>query len=236
MAAAELTGTGARTLPGGLSRAWAQAYSAIWAATLGAAALVAAIGPLNQPVQRLLGLRLDANGTPPPHPAHVVALAAHNFPIAAWPLLIGVLGAHRKPVGRHVADAVLIACLSINVLPVGAALGAYGPALLPYVPQLPLEWAGLALGASAWLMQRRRALAASQGVAVAALIGIVLICAAAVETLAVPPQPPRRTLAVASRTNSRGGLRRGPVDIPVATTDKELKDEASGHGRPTPTQ
>ena len=84
-------------------------------------------------------------------------LAAHNIPIVAWPLLLGVLGAHRHRLARQSPTAsagVLIA----NTLPVGAALGAYGAALLPYLPQLPLEWAGLALGASAWLVQRRRAL------------------------------------------------------------------------------
>ena len=68
----------------------------------------------------------------------------------------------------------------------GAALGAYGARLLPYIPQLPIEWAGLALGASAWLLQRRRALTVPEGLALLALTVCVLLCAAVIETVAVP--------------------------------------------------
>jgi uncharacterized membrane protein len=123
---------------------------------------------------------------PPPDLAHVLALAAHNIPIAAWPLLLGVMGAHRHRLARKIADAVLAGCILANTVPVGAALGAYGPPLLPYIPQLPLEWAGLALGASAWLVQRRRALGVREGLLCLALIACVLLCAATLETVAVP--------------------------------------------------
>ena len=153
-------------------------------ATLSAAALVAT--RLSVAVHHLLGLRLDPNRNPPPHIGHVLALAAHNIPIAAWPLLLGVVGAQRHRLGRQIADTAVLACIIVNILPVGAALGAYGAPLLPYVPQLPLEWAGLALGASAWLIQRRRALTVREGLALLALIAGVLLCAAVVETVAVP--------------------------------------------------
>ena len=113
--------------------------------------------------RRLLGLALSAQRNPPPQVGHVLALAAHNIPIAAWPLLLGVIGAHRHRLATHVADGVLLACIIANTLPVGAALGAYGTAVLPYIPQLPLEWGGLALGASGWLVQRRRALTVQRG-------------------------------------------------------------------------
>ena len=73
-----------------------------------------------------------------------------------------------------------------NVLPVGAALGAYGPPLLAFIPQVPFEWAALALGASAWLMQRREPLAVREGLALFAVIGGLLLCAAVLETVAVP--------------------------------------------------
>ena len=79
------------------------------------------------------------------------ALAAHNLPIAAWPLLLGVLGAHRHRLGPACHRRRSAGVHHRDTLPVGAALGAYGAALLPYLPHLPLEWAGLALGASAWL-------------------------------------------------------------------------------------
>jgi hypothetical protein len=166
---------------------WLHAYAGVWMATLAPAALVAVVGrPLAQPARRLLGLALSAPRNPPPHVWHVLALAAHNIPIASWPLLLGVLGAHRHRLATHVADGVLLACIIANTLPVGAALGAYGTALLAYIPQLPLEWGGLALGASGWLVQRRRALTASEGIGVFVLIACVLLCAAALETVAVP--------------------------------------------------
>jgi len=68
----------------------------------------------------------------------------------------------------------------------GIGGGVYGTALLAYIPQLPLEWGGLALGASGWLVQRRRALTASEGIGVFVLIACVLLCAAALETVGVP--------------------------------------------------
>ena len=68
----------------------------------------------------------------------------------------------------------------------GAALGAYGAPLLPYLPQLPVEWGGLALGVSAWLVQRRRALTVAEGLGLLVLIAGVLLCSGALETVAVP--------------------------------------------------
>jgi hypothetical protein len=178
---------GRRWLPAGLPAAWLYAYTTVWIATLAAAALVALAGqPLALPVRHLLGLALTAHRNPPPRIEHVLALAAHNIPIAAWPLLLGLMGAHRHRLATHIADGVLLACIILNTLPVGAALGAYGARLLPYLPQLPLEWAGLALGASAWLVQRRRALTVPEGLGLFALIASVLLCAAVLETVAVP--------------------------------------------------
>ena len=59
-------------------------------------------------------------------------------------------------------------------------------ALLPYIPQLPLEWAGLALGVGAWLLQRRPALTGREGLALLALTACVAARAAVIETVAVP--------------------------------------------------
>jgi hypothetical protein len=174
-------------LPPGLLRAWLPCYVAIWIATLSVALLVALCGQsLAHPARQMLALRLEPQSTPPPHPGHVLALAAHNIPIAAWPLLLGVIGAHRHRLARQIADTVLVACIIANTLPVGAALGAYGSTLLPYIPQLPLEWAGLALGAAAWLVQRQRAISVREGLQWLGLIALLLLCAAVVESVAVP--------------------------------------------------
>ncbi|HYM55447.1 MAG TPA: hypothetical protein VES97_08800 [Solirubrobacteraceae bacterium] len=186
MATAELTRADRRwRLPLGLRSAWLRVYIAIWTATLGSAALVALCGAAAKaPVRGLLRLRLKPNAAP--ELGHVVALASHNIPIAAWPLLLGVIGAHHRRLGRKVADVVLLTCILVNTLPVGAALGAYGTPLLSYIPHLPVEWGGLALGASAWLLQRRRALGVPEGLALLVLTTCVLLGAAVVETVAVP--------------------------------------------------
>ncbi len=174
-------------LPAGLRGACLDAYAAIWTATLTAAFVVAVAWQiLARPVHELLGLRLTPITNPPPDIERVMALAAHNVPIAAWPLLLGVMGAHRNPRARRIADCLVLACMSGNVLPVGAALGAYGAALLPYIPQLPLEWAGLALGAGSWMVQRRRVVTAREGLVWFALIAVALVAAATLETFGVP--------------------------------------------------
>jgi hypothetical protein len=176
-----------RWLPAGLLRMWLYAYTAVWASTLAGAAVVGLAGqPLAAPARGLLGLTLSARHNPPPQLGHILALAAHNLPIASWPLLLGVLGAHHHRLATHVADGLLLACIIANTLPVGTALGAYGTALLPYIPQLPIEWGGLALGAAGWLAQRRAALTMKEGFGLFVLIAGVLLCAAIVETAAVP--------------------------------------------------
>jgi hypothetical protein len=172
---------------GELRRAWLFAYAATWVLTLVSAALLA-INPagLDGPVRYVLGATLDPQRNPPPSIGHVLLLLAHNLPLASWPLLLGVVGAHRRHLARQAADMLVAAVFTVNILTVGAGLGVYGLPLLPYIPQVPLEWAALALGASAWLMQRRDPLTGRQGAALFALIAGVLLCAAVLETVAVP--------------------------------------------------
>lgn len=190
MAAAELSPrrrARGRWLPAGLGAAWVRAYAAVWLGALAAAALVTVVGhPLILPARGLLGATLSARHNAPPQLGHVLVLAAHNIPIFSWPLLLGAFGAHRSRFQTRVADGLLVACIFVNTAQVGVGLGAYGWALLPYLPQVPLEWAAGALGVSAWLIQRRRALTVREGLAMFALIAVVLVCAAALESVAVP--------------------------------------------------
>jgi hypothetical protein len=223
MAAAELTPPATSRLRGELQRGWLAAYGAVWAATLASALIVGAVGPMKTPVRNLLRLHLHASETPVPGLRHVVALAGHNLPIAAWPVLLGVAGAHRSQLGRRLADTVVVAAIAANILPAGAALGAYGPALLPYVLQLPLEWAGLALGSTAWLAQRDRTLTVREGLAILTITAVALLCAASIETFAVPHQQ--------HAANLRGGRYGRSHDTPIEPITEELKHEASGHGR-----
>jgi hypothetical protein len=185
MAAAELSPSELRA-PVVVS-AWARAYAAVWVVTLLAAAIVAGSGPaVRHEVRALLGLRLHAASNPPPSAERIGALALHNIPIACWPVLLGVFGAYRQRWSRLTCD-VLVACwLVANTVPVGAALGSYGVRLACFVPQLPIEWGGLALGASGWILQRRRPLTCRRGIALATGCAGVMVAAAIVEAVGPP--------------------------------------------------
>jgi hypothetical protein len=168
-------------------RTWLITYGAIWALTLGCAAIVAILGrPLSLHVHHLLELRLSPQTNPPPRLSRVLELAARNIPIVSWPLLLGAVGAQRSRLGRLLADWLVLASATANATPVGAAVGAYGVALLPYVTQLPLEWGALAVGAGSWLENRRRAMSFKQCLARFAAVVCLSLCAAVVETAAVP--------------------------------------------------
>jgi hypothetical protein len=176
-----------RWLPAGLWRQWLYAYGGVWAATLAPAILIAPVRQaLKAPIRSVLKATLSAQHNPPPTLGHVLVLAAHNIPLTAWPLLLGPFGAHRSRFQTHLADGLLVACVTVNTLQVAVALDAYGSALLPYVPQLPVEWAAYALGASGWLLQRKHALGARERRRVFALIVCLVVLAAVLETIAVP--------------------------------------------------
>lgn len=188
MAAAELSNRvlGAEPAP---ARAFALAYAGVWTATLSGWVALELLGSgAQRQTRELIGARLQASVNPAPHLGHVLALSAHNLPIAAWPLLLGVIGAHRQRIARLGADVLVAVAMFVNTAPVGAALAAYGARLIAFVPQLPLEWAALALGAAAWLCQRERALKPRQALAMLGAIAALVAIAAALETIAVPRQ------------------------------------------------
>jgi hypothetical protein len=176
-----------RRLAVGVARTWLGAYAAVWAITLAAAGLVWLAGHTAKDAgRRVLGLTLTPARNPPPDAWHVLALAAHNIPIAGWPLLLGLTGLQRNRRARTCGDCLVLACMLANTIPVGVALGAYGRALVPYIPQLPLEWAGLATGYAGWLMGRRQAPSARERAAWLAVLCGLLIGAAVIETTGVP--------------------------------------------------
>jgi hypothetical protein len=185
MAAAELS-AGKRP-PGAAGRAWLTAYLGLWGATVVGFAVVLLAGHAgSETTRRLLGLTLGAAHKPPPGAGQVISLAAHNIPIAAWPLLLGPVGAERHRLARRGADVLVAACVAANTMPVGAALAAYGPALLAYIPQLPLEWAGLAIGYGSWLRARTGGLSSSARAGCLLAIVLVLLTSAVLESAAVP--------------------------------------------------
>lgn len=167
------------------------AYWGVWASTLAGLLVVWIAGePMRALTRQVLGLELHPTRAPSDQLGQIVALAAHNAPIAAWPLLLGLVGADRHRWTKRLADCLVATCVLVNAVPVGAALATYGNALIAYVPQLPVEWAGIALGAGAWLVQRRGAISARERLLCFCAISALLLYAGALETIAVPRSEP----------------------------------------------
>jgi hypothetical protein len=175
--------------PGGLSRAWGLAYAAIWAATLTFQLIALADGPaLADLAHANAGLVLAPWHTPTPSITHMLALATVNLMRAGWPLLLGVEGVHRNRISRRIADIAVAVFIGWNTLWVGSAIGLHRGALLPYIPQLPIEWAAIAVGAAGWLCQRQRPLTRRQLAGCFAWTLGMVLAAAALETYGVPHQ------------------------------------------------
>ena len=75
---------------------------------------------------------------------------------ASWPrrFCSGCSALDKSRLGRRAGDLVVVAVIAVNAIPVGIALGRWQGRLIPYVPQLPLEWAALIVAVSAWLTIR----------------------------------------------------------------------------------
>lgn len=149
------------------------------------ATLVVAAGDEVQiPVRELLRLRLSAVTTPSPTFTRVLVLTAHNLPIAGWPIFLPAAGGSRSPRACIVGDALVMGSLAANVALVGAAFGAYGIRVAVFAPQLPVEWAALALGASTWLVRPAASAGYYRPILVALFVSV--FASASIETYAVP--------------------------------------------------
>ena len=98
-----------------------------------------------------------------PHPtlhgsvSDVLSILATNLRPFSISFALAVLGFQRSRRARAFGDVLVGAVVTLNTLRVGLALGRYGTELIPYVPQLPIEWFALALSTSAWLGVRHDA-------------------------------------------------------------------------------
>jgi len=168
----------------------AHTYAVLWMIALSGAvigSIVPELAPAGQPHPTLHGSLGD-----------LAAIAATNARVLSAPFLLAFFRfpAHRRT--RRLGDLLIAGILAANALRVGLALGRWQFRLLPYVPQLPLEWLAAALAAAAWLTlrnsnQRRTALA------YLAAVLLVVIAGAAVETIATPHT---RTRTVNSATTA----------------------------------
>lgn len=159
----------------------AVAYAELWAVT-GVGVLVGAAAP---------GLAPGGH----PHPTlngtlgDIASVAIANTRVLSAPFLLALFRFPSDRRSRQLGDLLVVALLAGNALHVGVALGHDRGALLPYVPQLPLEWLAAAVAAAAWLMLRTGARTRT-GLAYLAAVLVLVAAAAAIETICTPHAAP----------------------------------------------
>jgi hypothetical protein len=127
-----------------------------------------------------------------PHPALSATLGtaagilANNVRALALPFGLCLLGFPALRLSRHLGDLLVLAVVAVNTLTVGIELGRWRGQLIPYVPQLPLEWAALTIAVSAWFAARTHHADRRQLGHLAVAAVLLLVCAAAVETWGTP--------------------------------------------------
>jgi hypothetical protein len=147
-------------------------YAALWLALLvGAAAGRLVDGSRALPVGTSGGGGLFAT---------VVATNARLIGVLALAALLVA----RVPAWRWPLDVVVAALLAVNALAVGTVVGAGGRELARSLAHLPLEWAGLAAGATLYAATRRGALSLQVGLRWAIAAVALVVMAAGVEAWA----------------------------------------------------
>ncbi len=135
-------------------------------------------------------------------PSEAASILANNALALAAPFGLVALGAGRRALSRRASDLVVAVVIADNTLPVGIALGHWRTALLPYVPQLPLEWAALSSAVGAWLHARDGYADQRELVRLAAVALVLLTAAAGVETWATPHRAMRAARAGIDRVDT----------------------------------
>ena len=165
----------------GLVATMLESYCLLWLSTLLAAILAI---PIAGHLRGVFGFRLTLAPTGTASMAALIAV--NNMREAAIPFLFAALTVGQRRWPLLVGDVVVAASLAVNVALGGLALGAYGLALLRYLPQWPLEWGGLALALAGWRRARRGQRDPCELVLLAIGAAILLCLAALLETYAVP--------------------------------------------------
>lgn len=135
-------------------------------------------------------------GQTPPHAAltgrvsDALTILENNLRVLAAPFLLWLLRPDTSRLGRAIGDILIAALVAANALPVGVELGRWRGRLIPYVPQLPLEWTALIVSTALWITIRHAHPAARQLALPALAILLLLTAAAAVETWATPHRHP----------------------------------------------
>jgi hypothetical protein len=131
-------------------------------------------------------------GNTHPHPALIgtpgeaSSIFINNLRVLAAPFALWALGFSSARHTRQLGDLLVFGLAALNTLEVGIELGRWGFELVPYVPQLPLEWAALVAALFAWLTARNQNPPRRHMLLLAAAVIALLAGAAIVETWCVP--------------------------------------------------
>ena len=153
-------------------------------------------------------------GSTPPHPTltgslgDAVWVLQNNARVLAVPFLLVACGFPERRLGRRAGDLIVPALVIASAIPVGLELGRWGTRLVPYLPQLPLEWAALALSVHAWVLARRGHVTIRQLTPLAAIVLALLTGAAALEVWGTPQRPGHHPI---TRTRPASGPRLSSV-------------------------
>jgi hypothetical protein len=155
-----------------------RAFVALWGLTIASAAVVAGLPALGARLRDWYAFAPRGGD-----PTRALAIWAANARVVVLILLAAFA---MRPRVRPVLDGLLMIVVGGNVALVGAALGAYGARLVPWLAHLPLEWAGFAAVLGVYTHARAAAPSQRQFAQTAAVAFGLLAVGASVEVWATP--------------------------------------------------
>ena len=155
-----------------------------WVA-LGVATVVGAVAATASPA---LGPATHPHATLHPSASAVASILLNNLRVLAAPFILVAARFDRARGSRLAGDAIVAAILAGNAIAVGLALGRWRGTLIPFLPQLPLEYLAAATAATAWLDARRCARSSGSRIAMPYAAATITLTAgaAAIEVLLTP--------------------------------------------------
>jgi hypothetical protein len=123
-----------------------------------------------------------------PSAGAVASIVLNNLRVLAAPFILVAARFERAHATRLVGDAIVAAILIGNAIAVGLALGRWRGELIPFVPQLPLEYLAAATAAATWVDARRTASRAAPTNVWPNAVGTIAlaVAAAVIEVLLTP--------------------------------------------------
>jgi hypothetical protein len=153
-----------------------------------ALAAATALGGLAALVWPGLGPATRPHATLHPTPSTIASIFLNNARVLAAPFILLAARFDRGRISRIAGDTIVTTILVGNATAVGFALGRWRGALIPFIPQLPVEYLAAATATTTWISGRRHHAPSAPSSAAAAAIATfgLTAAAAAIEVLLTP--------------------------------------------------